>query len=361
MEGVAFVQPTSAGLAVKNTHRVYLKNMLLSEQSENLLPDWAFFVKCVVNATDLRPTASRESFYEDDSLQAARDSLGQCLRRYFLDLARRDPARLNHLIAVHHVAMKALALDDDEFFDMFIDLLPFETSLGEMTLGEITAQQPVVRYVASRDQFRQVSGVASAQSMLVVNAGYIYDSDLLEKLSYTRPDQQVEEVDVAELSQSFEDLSLRERERVFEFVKLADLVLQPFKCSVEIKKFAPEPLPALYTANDSAAFLRSVDQSKDVADEFWSGVLDRVAGDPASDAYSQLCLNYRNPLIRKIAELQDRRLIRRSVEMLYVQALLLGHYPLKAQEMKLLNEGLLALIEYGVDARQGDAQSGEGA
>jgi HSP90 family molecular chaperone len=41
---------------MKKTHRVYLKNMLLAEQTEGLLPDWAFFVKCVVNARDLRPT-----------------------------------------------------------------------------------------------------------------------------------------------------------------------------------------------------------------------------------------------------------------------------------------------------------------
>ena len=34
--------------------------------------------------------------------------------------------------------------------------------------------------------------------------------------------------------------------------------------------------------------------------------------------------------------------------MLYVQALLLGHQPLNAKEMALLNEGLLALIEFGV-------------
>jgi ABC-type Co2+ transport system permease subunit len=41
-------------------------------------------------------------------------------------------------------------------------------------------------------------------------------------------------------------------------------------------------------------------------------------------------------------------LLRRSVEMLYVQALLLGHQPLNAKEMNLLNEGLLALIELGL-------------
>ena len=68
VSGVAYVLPFSPSLAMKKTQRVYLKNMLLSEQTEGLLPDWAFFVKCVVNANDLQPTASREAFYEDETL-----------------------------------------------------------------------------------------------------------------------------------------------------------------------------------------------------------------------------------------------------------------------------------------------------
>ena len=38
--------------------------------------------------------------------------------------------------------------------------------------------------------------------------------------------------------------------------------------------------------------------------------------------------------------------------MLYVQALLLGHHPLNAKEMAILNDGLLALIEWGIDTNE---------
>jgi molecular chaperone HtpG len=46
--------------------------------------------------------------------------------------------------------------------------------------------------------------------------------------------------------------------------------------------------------------------------------------------------------------LKDRTLLQRSIQMLYVQALMLGHHPLQAREMTLLNEGLIGLIEYCV-------------
>src|SRR5262249_55568973 len=80
LDGVAFVLPHAPLAGGRRGHRVYLKNMLLSENADNLLPDWAFFVRAVVNANDLRPTASRESFYEDGKLANAPAALGDALR-----------------------------------------------------------------------------------------------------------------------------------------------------------------------------------------------------------------------------------------------------------------------------------------
>ena len=147
----------------RRTHRVYLKNMLLSESADNLLPDWAFFVKAVVNANDLRPTASRETFYEDDKLAAAREALGDCLRGYLVGLAEKRPERLEKFIDLHHLSIKALAAEDDEFYRLFIDCLPFETTHGRMTLGEYRQEHGTSLFAPTVDQFRQIARVASAQ------------------------------------------------------------------------------------------------------------------------------------------------------------------------------------------------------
>jgi molecular chaperone HtpG len=353
VDGVAFVLPYSPSLATKRTHRVYLKHMLLSESAEGLMPEWAFFVKCAVNANDLRPTASRESFYEDEKLAATRQALGQCLRDYLVGMARREPQRLQRLIALHALSIKALAVQDDEFYRLFIDWLPFETSLGDMTLGEYRRQNSVVRYVPQLDQFRQIARVAAAQSLCVINGAYTYNAELLEKFGRVFPEESVEVVDPASLTQTFDDLTLAEREQAFRLVKTADLVLQPFKCAAEIKKFRPHELPALYSTGADALFRRSVEQSREVSDALWSSVLDSLAQHEGPDSYAQLCFNFNNPLVRKMAQLSDRTLLQRSIQMLYVQALLLGHHPLNAREMALLNQGLLGLIEWGIDAQKG--------
>ena len=80
LTGVAFVLPFAANPAERATHRVYLKRMLLAENVEGLLPDWAFFVRAVIDTSELRPTASREALFDDGNLEATRDALGAQLR-----------------------------------------------------------------------------------------------------------------------------------------------------------------------------------------------------------------------------------------------------------------------------------------
>ena len=187
---------------------------------------------------------------------------------------------------------------------LFIDFLPFETSLGNMTLAEYRKENPTVRYVASHDQFRQIAGVAAAQGMCIVNGGYTYDRELLEKYGQLFAEASVEEIDPSSLTQSLEDLTLEEQEEMFNLVRVADLVLQPYRCSAEIKKFLPREMPTLYSTSREGNFLRSVEQSQEVANELWAGVLGNLVEKRSAGMHAQLCFNYHNPLVRKLADLE---------------------------------------------------------
>ena len=353
VEGVAFVLPYTATLAGKRAHRVYLKNMLLAESVDNLLPDWAFFVKAVVNADTLRPTAARESFYEDAALADAREELGECLREYLAGLAAKDPGKLDRILSLHALAIKGLAAEDDEFFRLVIDWLPFETSRGTMPFGEYRKLADPVQYAPTVDQFRQVSRVALAQGRVIVNAGYTYDGDLMERAGELL-DLAVERVDPTQLAQTFDDLTPYQQRTCAAFLASAESVLADFHCEPELKRYAPPELPALYTTTGEGRFFRSLAQSKEVADPLWGGVLDSLgkSGAPAS-SLSHICFNYDNPLVRRLTTVKDRAVLHRSIQMLYLQSLLLGHHPLSSKEMVLLNDGLLALIEWGIGLQAG--------
>lgn len=347
--GVAYVLPFSPSLASKRTHRVYLKNMLLSENAEGLLPDWAFFVKSIVNVNNLRPTASRESFYEDAKLLSTRNLLGAKLRTYLLDLAENEPNKLRKIISIHFLSIKALAIDDDEFFRMFIDWMPFETTLGWMSLGEYKKQNSRIAFITNRDQFRQISQVAASQNICVINASYTYDAELLYKHYDLFREIAVEEVTPSSFSREFAFLTLEEQEEIAQFLRLADEVLRSFQCVADMKRFLPTELPVVFLADEEAGFRRTLEQTKQVSSELWSSVLDNIGLPDAAEDSSQLCFNFSNPLIYKISRSKDEHLQKLAVKMLYVQSLLLSHRPLSSKEMKMFNESLLGMLEFSID------------
>lgn len=352
VEGLAYVLPYSPSPTAPAAHRVYLKDMLLSEKADNLLPRWAFFVTCVLNTNGLRPTASRESFYEDEALADARDMLGVALRNYLIDLQENDPLRLEALVALHYRAIKALAAQDDDLFALFIDLLPFETSMGRMKFGEIRQRYLEIRYAPSVDVFRQIAQVASAQRMLVINAGYSYDPDLLARVHERFPELTVQSVDATDLTGALGDVE--DGEVFVELITQATRVLADYDCDVDLKRFAPPELPVLYVTGEDATFQRAIEVSRRAQSEesVWGGMLDNL-GAETKDARAVLVFNAANPLVGRLARVSDDEALRLSVQMLYVQALLLGHHALRPEEMSLLNVGLLDLIEWGLSQSRG--------
>src|SRR5262249_17917460 len=149
-------------------------------------------------------------------------------------------------------------------------------------------------------------------------------------------------------------LGLAEREHVFDLVEAAERALAPFRCGVDVRKFRPVELPALFSRSEGEGFRRSVMRTKEVASSgLWSGVLDGLASREAEAAGAKICFNYNNPLIRRLARADDETLIALSIKLLYVQALLLGHHPLVPRELALLNEGLVGIIEWGTRAEGG--------
>ncbi len=347
VEGIACILPWAPGPATRQSHRIYLKNMFLTDNGEHLLPEWAFFVKCILNCNELQPTASREAFYENETLEHARAQIGRCIRDYLVRLAREDQATLRRLISLHFLSFKALAAVDEEFYRMFIEWLPFETSLGTMSMGDFLARQKDVRYTVTVEEFRQISQVALAVALPIINAGYIYDLDLLERLRDVHPGLNVERIDTEDLVQEFEDLDLPGREDTRKLLGVADRVLATYGCRAEIKNFLPADLPALYSIGREALHRRSLEQTREIADGLWSGILGNLSADEG-DTATRLCFNYNNALVRAVCRAGDESILELYVKMIYVQSLLLGHHPLQARELQLLNEGLGELLLRGL-------------
>lgn len=356
VEGVAFVLPHATSPAARGQHRVYLKGMLLTEKGDELLPDWAVFVRCVITANDLRPVASREAFFEDARLAATRDTLGNALRSWLIRIAEQEPARFQRILDLHHVATRLLAARDAECFKVFADLLPFETTLGRMTLGRIRSSGETLRYARTVDEFRQLAPVATSERILVVNAGYWCDEELLLQLQMVYPDTSIEAIDAGALSSALGVLTPAEEDALAPFVAAATSALERFDVTVSVRRFSPHHLAALYTADPRAGFSRQARKAQESSDALFSGLLDSLMSDASNggavDAESQgarICLNLHNPLVARLARLENPQVVGRAVELLYVQSLLQGHHPLSGEESSLLSEGIATFVGWTLE------------
>jgi molecular chaperone HtpG len=354
--GIAYVVNRPSPQARAQKHRIYLKGMLLAEENESILPEWAFFVRAVINARSLRPTAAREDFYDDEALDDARAALGTQLKHYLTDLSRSNPGKLAGLIRLHWLSFKALAVEDDDFFRTVIDWLPFETTLGELTLAEMQSRSDgEILYSRSGEEYRQIADVATAQRLCVINATYVYDRELLERAA-ALTDHPVARMDPGDVMHSFEELTETERQRAFDFVKLADLHLQPFKCQAEMRKFQPADVPAFYASNEAANFLRSAERAKEGAgDPVLGSVVDLLSQGAVRQAYSSVCFNLHHPQVARLAAIKDPAILEAAIQMLYLQSLFLGKQPLGKREFDLLNRGIARFLDWGLALSTRDA------
>ena len=139
--------------------------------------------------------------------------------------------------------------------------------------------------------------------MCVINAGYAYDPELLAKAPDVFDDLAVEELEASEIVAVVRRLDAwTSRSRPTFLMSVAEAALKPFRCEPEVKKFKPKELPALFSTSKDGRFFRSLEQSQEIADPLWAGVLDQLGKrESGPAAHSQLCFNFDNPLVRRLA------------------------------------------------------------
>ncbi|MFC4775194.1 HSP90 family protein [Paenibacillus sp. GCM10023252] len=350
VEGVAYVLPHALSLQAEKRHKVYLKNMLLSDRMENIVPPWAFFVTCILNTNGLRPTASREAFYENDLFLNVREELGECIKAHFVKLAETNLDLLRQIIRVHYKSLKSMAVEDQELYRLFINHLSFETSMGTMEGLDMVKQAEHILLTSTLDEFRQVARVAKAQGLMVVNGGYVHDFELIANLSEAHPQVIVTVIDPLQFFKQFQELDREDSERTQGFLALADKALKPYQCRTAIRYFEPADVPMLYTTNEEISFLRMAQNSREHVNELFTGIVDMVTNELYEVPYAQLCFNYNNAIVRRMVEEQPPALQELTVKMLYTQSLLMGNYPLSAEELRLMNESFLAFLNLGLPA-----------
>lgn len=346
--GVAYILANETAPTVKHSHRIYLKNMLLTEDGGRLLPKWAFFLRCFINTNGLQPTASREDFYENGALFRAKEELAHCITNYLRGLAERQDPMLQRIVRIHRLAVQSVAIEDDALYRAFFPYLTFETSFGMLTGSDLLSADTPVYYTPFIDEFRQIAAISAARNTLLVNAGYTYVAQLLERMPLFRPDIAVTQMKTERLDALFEKPEYKDRAAALRLLAECNQALSDYDCTATLKRFAPAELPVLYTVNEEALLLRDIRHSMEQTADLFRGMLDAFAEEYHEKAIAKLYLNTDNPLIQRLMDVSDGEKLQCCLEILYVQALLTGSYPMRNHEMQLLNANLLRLLDWSI-------------
>ena len=354
LTGVAFVLPFSPPPGSRLTHRAYLGGMLVSENISELLPEWAFFVRCVVDTTSLSPTASRESFMDDQSLQQIREGLGRALADWLLWMATERPDLLSEFIAVHQLALKALVLHDDVVAKAIVLFLSVNTSSGLMTVADLVAYSNSFYFTETDEDFSQIASI-TGESDVVVNGGYAYDADLMARLPQILPGVRSRRITLLEKLRTLELPPASDAEAIARFESLTTQHMSDRGVQVTVRQFNPADVPALYVMDERALQAENLDFVTGSAGPLWASLLRGVDDHQPDREYSGaqiLCCNYKCDLVRQTLTITNTETLFRVIRLLYVQSLLAGQRVLGVVERRMLISTISELVAAAVDPLQ---------
>lgn len=351
LKGYAFISQRQTSAAAEGRHKIFLKDMLITEEGKELIPKWAFFTRCILNAENLTPMASREGFVSDHRLARARNEIEKCIFDYFVALSQYDVNKLKQLTMTHNVAIKSLAVENEQIYQLFFPFLTFVTSKGRLTGFQVVeaAKRMPVYYCTELDDYRRACPLVGNGNGVLINAGYIYDTKLLQLLKRYQRGIRVEVFDEASYGELLEEPTPATKKEMESLMAKAGRALGTFHCGAVLKQFEPAEVPALYVPGGEGFLDHALGEGG------FSGFLEGfdlgeigMMGNFEPGYGTKLYINGRNPLIRRLAAVEDEELAANMVQVLYVHAMLAGHYTLGEKETEVLNTGLIRLMEYGL-------------
>ncbi|MBC1527691.1 HSP90 family protein [Listeria seeligeri] len=341
--GIAYMIPYTVQMNAVRKQTVFLNNMFITSEANNVLPDWAFFAECVLWTDELQPVASRESFYKNERLTTVATELGAALKKGIETLPEKA---LTKLLMTHYLGFKALASEDAPFLQLIYPYLTFRTLNGEEKLADILKEETTIYYTFSVDDFRQMSDIARSSGMTLINGGYSYDTPILAQLNHLLAETNFVLIQPEEITDKLLPMTLDEEAAYQPILREMNEMMAEFDADVTIKHFEPQSLPIIFIHSTATQATRELERAVEETSSVFSDILESIQKEQAPAPLAHLYLNLDNELIKRLftsGKTVDELSV--IVNVLYIQALLLGHYPLKRKEMELMNQNMLRILE----------------
>lgn len=379
------------------TIRLFQRRMFLCEDQQDVLPQWARFVNGVINTRDLTPTAARDNFLRDDNWAALRDALGDLVIKHLAHLRDTDRPRFASIARYHRMSFAAASYYYDTFFAKFADLLLWRTNqlpgeaspgvsldaLADANSGEVLRTLPeilaegrrrgpqsagpqILQCITGVDAARQYFAIANAADTLVVDASFAFEPELLD--AYTRlPGKALQLVHVDREDAPSGGVIFRppagdasvDVERLAE--RMSVILHTPFNQAIrtEARAFDPRTIAAVLRTDARTEAQRKAEEvlldpnAQPGVREMAEAVSRMTLG-----AGQRLTINAANPLVQRLAALQDSadEEVQQLMLALYHSAALANGQMITAQAAQAFHDQLQRLMGRSLEALELDAR-----
>ncbi|KAB1662163.1 HSP90 family protein [Pseudoclavibacter chungangensis] len=337
--GVAYLADAPGRVGNRRGDRVYSRGMFVSDDNVQLVPEWAYFVRLVVETGDLPLTATRESLQRSGLLEDVREHIGRQLRDGMERLALHEPSAFARFLEVHARGLLAMAVSDREMLELVMAHVPWETSAGELSYEVARRRGTRVFYASTAHDYIAFAPLVRARGDVLINGSYVYGREILRLVSRRpgqrgrllpfRPDEFLTALPVPGPG----DPLAAELERI------ARPVLDRLGVGLDVRAFAPDTVSVLLTG--MAHGEPDEDDENDDASDPWAELLGTTPEPPRGPT---LVLNTASDAVRAVPLVSDARVRGEAITGLYLIGLLSAGERLDADRSTMLGETLGALI-----------------
>ena len=316
-QGGLFVAARYApGAQTGGTLDLFQARMCIRSNDRELLPEWARFVRGVVDCPELQPTAARDNVLRDATYHALRQALGEVIVAALLDLATRDRPRFLQLCDWHHDAIKGMAAQHPEFGAAVLDHLPFETNQGQLNLPDYLARQPTadngkrpLYFFIHEADANQFYALCQAHAVLAINAGRPFDETLLRRYASQHPAAvELKPLDQLDDPALYPRLAPEEETAYARLARAMDRALGNMEVRVrtQVRRFQPAALSAVLIAGQRVTAFDQMERALEKPfvleglAELAGEVRDRLRQHPLT-----LFLNAAHPLVQQLGAVVD--------------------------------------------------------
>ncbi len=343
---------------------IFQERMCIRLNDSEFLPEWADFLRGIIDSPDLQPTAARDNLRRDETYRRLRRKLGKLLLRELIRLAQEERATFLKLCDWQHATIKGMAVQYPEFYQAVIDYLPFETNRGMLTLPAYGQAQPLqadgktpLYFFTHGPDAQQFYDLCAARGWLAVNTGRQHDEALLRRYAAERgwalkPLDTLDDPALYEPLEPREQADYRSLERALT-QSLAAAGIEGVRPGV--RRFLPADLSAVLIAPSRFKAIDRMEQL--LARPLLLEGLEELARDVREQLRQhplELFLNANHPLIQRLREwdgLADPA--RQSLLMgLYGGALLTARQRLTPDNARLLVAQWQTLLHANLDLQQ---------